>query len=252
MTQTVIFDMDGVIVDTEPVHSYAYFQHFAELNIDVSKDMFTSFMGNSTRNTFQKLKEMFPIEGEVEDLIQRKRTLFNDAFDNKEDLYLIEGVEKLIQDLHGNGMQLILASSAAKVTIDRVFRRFNLFPFFSHLVSGEDFPESKPNPAIFIEAQRLSGNDKANCIVIEDSTNGILAANGAGIYCVGYKSANSKNQNYESADLVIHHFNELDLEKLKLLLFENTPLGRSLVRHWFENQWATGGAKPPTLLVSPR
>ncbi|HEY4627695.1 MAG TPA: HAD hydrolase-like protein, partial [Flavobacterium sp.] len=72
MTQTVIFDMDGVIVDTEPIHSYAYFQHFAELNIAVSKDMFTSFMGNSTRNTFQKLKEIFPIDLEVEDLIQRK------------------------------------------------------------------------------------------------------------------------------------------------------------------------------------
>src|SRR4051812_11119923 len=126
MTKTVIFDMDGVIVDTEPVHNYAYFQHFDELNIDVSKEMFTTFMGNSTRNTFQKLKDLFPIEHEVEDLIQKKRTLFNDAFDSKEDLYLIEGVEKLIQDLHRNGMQLILASSASKVTIERVFNRFNL------------------------------------------------------------------------------------------------------------------------------
>jgi len=135
--------MDGVIVDTEPVHSYAYFQHFAELNIDVSAAMFTSFMGNSTRNTFQKLKELFPIELEVEDLIQRKRDIFNDAFDNKKDLFLIEGVEKLIKDLHQNGMQLIVASSAAKVTIDRVFKRFNLHQYFSHIVSGEDFPNSK-------------------------------------------------------------------------------------------------------------
>ena len=212
MTQTVIFDMDGVIVDTEPVHSYAYFQHFAELNIDVSADMFTSFMGNSTRNTFQKLKEIFPIDLEVEDLIQRKRAIFNDAFDNKEDLYLIEGVEKLIQDLHGNGMQLILASSAAKVTIERVFRRFNLHQYFTHIVSGEDFPNSKPHPAIFEYAASLSVAPKENCIVIEDSTNGIKAAKAAGIFCVAYNSENSKLQDLSLADVVVNHFDELSFE----------------------------------------
>ena len=212
MTQTVIFDMDGVIVDTEPVHSYAYFQHFAELNIDVSKDMFTSFMGNSTRNTFQKLKEIFPIDLEVEDLIQRKRAIFNDAFDNKEDLYLIEGVEKLIQDLHGNGIQLILASSAAKVTIDRVFKRFNLHQYFTHIVSGEDFPNSKPHPAIFEFAANLSVAPKENCIVIEDSTNGIKAAKAAGLFCVGYNSENSKLQDLSLADVVVNHFDELNFE----------------------------------------
>jgi HAD superfamily hydrolase (TIGR01509 family) len=217
MIQTVIFDMDGVIVDTEPVHSYAYFQHFSELKIDVSKEMFTSFMGNSTRNTFQKLKELFPIETEVEDLIHRKRTLFNDAFDNKEDLYLIEGVEKLIQDLHQNGMQLILASSAAKVTIERVFNRFNLHQYFSHIVSGEDFPHSKPHPAIFEHAASLSIASKENCIVIEDSTNGIRAAKAAGLFCIGYNSENSKLQDLSLADVFVEDLNELNFERISKL-----------------------------------
>ena len=214
MIQTVIFDMDGVIVDTEPVHSYAYFQHFDELNIDVSKDMFTSFMGNSTRNTFQKLKELFPIDGEVEDLIQRKRTLFNDAFDNKEDLYLIEGVEKLIQDLHRNGMLLILASSAAKVTIERVFKRFNLHQYFTHIVSGEDFPNSKPHPAIFVYAASLSSAPKENCVVIEDSTNGIRAAKAAEIFCIGYNSENSKLQDLSLADVVVENLDDLSFDRI--------------------------------------
>lgn len=221
MIQTVIFDMDGVIVDTEPVHNYAYFQHFAELNIDVSKDMFTSFMGNSTRNTFQKLKELYPIEGEVEDLIQRKRALFNDAFDTKEDLELLEGVEELIKNLHSNGIQLILASSAAKVTIDRVFRRFDLHQYFSHIVSGEDFPKSKPDPAIFEHAASLSIASKENCIVIEDSTNGIKAAKAAGIFCVGYNSINSKLQDLSLADVVVNHFEELNYEKITTSLVSN-------------------------------
>lgn len=214
MIQTVIFDMDGVIVDTEPVHSYAYFQHFTELKIDVSKEMFTTFIGNSTRNTFQKLKELYAIDGEVEDLIQRKRTLFNDAFDNKENLELLEGVEKLIKDLHTNGMQLIVASSAAKVTIDRVFRRFNLHQYFSHIVSGEDFPNSKPHPAIFEYAASLSIGSKENCIVIEDSANGIIAAKAAGIFCVGYNSEHSKLQDLSKADFIINHFDELNYEKI--------------------------------------
>jgi beta-phosphoglucomutase len=217
MIQTVIFDMDGVIVDTEPVHHYAYFKLFKELDIEVSDETYTSFTGNSTRNTFQKLKNLFPVEEEVEDLIQRKRTLFNDAFDTKEDLFLLEGVEKLIKDLHVNGMQLILASSASKVTIDRVFKRFGLSSYFSHRVSGEDFPNSKPHPAIFEHAASLSVAPKQNCIVIEDSTNGVLAAKAAGIFCVGYVSKNSKLQDLSLADLIVNHFDELNYENISKL-----------------------------------
>lgn len=215
MIQTVIFDMDGVIVDTEPVHRYAYFKQFDELNITVTEDMYTSFTGFSTRNTFQKLKEVFVIEQEVEDLIQRKRNIFNDAFDSKADLELLQGVENLIKELHQNGMQLILASSASKVTIERVFSRFKLHDYFTHVVSGEDFPKSKPHPAIFEHAASLSVAPKENCIVIEDSTNGIKAAKAAGILCVGYNSVHSEAQDLSEADVVINHFNELGFDTLK-------------------------------------
>lgn len=218
MIKTVIFDMDGVIVDTEPVHRYAYYKQFTELNIEVPEEMYTSFTGLSTRNTFQTLKGNFPsIEHEVEDLIQWKRNIFNDAFDTKEDLYLLAGVEDLIKDLYAKGIQLILASSASKVTIERVFTRFNLHQYFSHIVSGEDFPQSKPNPAIFIHAASLSIAPKEECIIIEDSTNGIKAAKGAGIFCVGYRSEHSNLQDYSEADIVINHFSELNAEKISQL-----------------------------------
>lgn len=214
MIQTVIFDMDGVIVDTEPVHHFAYSQLFAELNILVPQKVYTSFTGLSTRNTFQKLKQIYSIDEEVEDLIQRKRSLFNDAFDTTADLQLLEGVEKLIKDLYKNNIQLILASSASKVTIERVFSRFGLHHYFSQIVSGEDFPKSKPDPAIFLYAASLSIYPKENCIVIEDSTNGIEASKAAGIFCIGYNSANSKLQDLSKADLVINHFDDLTSERI--------------------------------------
>jgi HAD superfamily hydrolase (TIGR01509 family) len=217
MIQTVIFDMDGVIVDTEPVHRYAYYKQFEELNIEVTEAMYTSFTGFSTRNTFQTLKEQFQLEQEVEDLIQRKRSIFNDAFDTKEDLELLEGVRALIEDLHQNGIQLIVASSASKVTIDRVFTRFELHDFFTHIVSGEDFPKSKPHPAIFEHAASLSLAPKENCIVIEDSTNGVKAAKAAEIFCVGYNSEHSKDQNLAEADVVINHFKELNAKVVRAL-----------------------------------
>ena len=209
--------MDGVIVDTEPVHRYAYYKQFEELNIEVTEAMYTSFTGFSTRNTFQTLKEQFQLTHEVEDLIQRKRSIFNDAFDTKEDLELLEGVRALIEDLFQNGIQLIVASSASKVTIDRVFTRFGLHDFFTHIVSGEDFPKSKPHPAIFEHAASLSIAPKENCIVIEDSTNGVKAAKAAGIFCVGYNSEHSKDQNLAEADVVINHFKELNAKVVSAL-----------------------------------
>ena len=114
--------------------------------------------------------------------------------------------------MHQNGIQLILASSSSKVTINRVFNRFKLHTYFSHIVSGEDFPQSKPNPAIFLEAVRLSKSNKENCIVIEDSTNGVTAAKAAGLKCIGYNSLHSKLQNLSEADFIAQHFNELNFE----------------------------------------
>ena len=207
--------MDGVIVDTEPVHHYAYNQHFKQLNIEVTPEMYATFTGNSTKNTYEKLKSHFEIAESVPDLVEAKRNLFNDAFDSKEDLCLIDGVEDLIKELYHNGMQLVLASSSANVTIDRVFRRFGLHQYFTHLVSGEDFPNSKPHPAIFEHAAKLSQTSVENCIVIEDSTNGILAAKAAGIYCIGYDSINTKLQDYSKADKVIKDFSELNFEIIK-------------------------------------
>ena len=216
--------MDGVIVDTEPVHHYAYNQHFKLLNIEVNAEMYASFTGNSTKNIFERLKIQFNLDEEVDAMVETKRNLFNDAFDSKEDLYLLDGVEDLIKDLHSNGMQLVLASSSATLTINRIFNRFGLHKYFTHIVSGEDFPKSKPHPAIFLKAAELANTLVENCIVIEDSTNGIMAAKAAGIYCIGYDSFHSKLQDYSLADVVITDFKELSYAKIKNLNYPTAAL----------------------------
>jgi beta-phosphoglucomutase len=217
MIRTVIFDMDGVIIDTEPVHHYAFFTQFGELGINVSDEEYASFLGSSTRNVFQRLKQRYNLPQELDELLKRKREIFNQRFDSDPDLDLLPGVRTLIEDLHAHQVQLVLASSASKATIARVFNRFGLAPYFTHIVSGEDFEESKPNPAIFLHAAELAETPVSECVVIEDSSNGMAAAKAAGIYCIGYASPHSAGQDVHLADLVIQDFSELSAEKIQAL-----------------------------------
>lgn len=218
MIRTVIFDMDGVIIDTEPIHHHAFFTQFAELGITVSDALYASFLGSSTRNVFQRLKQEFGLPQQVDELLRRKRELFNQAFDTDADLDLLPGVRALIEDIQRHGIQLVLASSASKATIARVFDRFGLGPYFSHRVSGEDFAQSKPNPEIFVHAASLAQTPVAECIVIEDSANGVAAAKAAGIYCIGYASPHSVGQDLRLADRVIQDFAELSAVEIQQLV----------------------------------
>jgi beta-phosphoglucomutase len=215
MIRTVIFDMDGVIIDTEPIHHHAFFTQFAELGITVSDELYASFLGSSTRNVFQRLKQEFALPQEVADLLLRKRELFNQAFDEDASLDLLPGVRALIEELKAHGVQMVLASSASKATIGRVFTRFGLAPYFTHTISGEDFAQSKPNPAIFLHAAELAETPVTECIVIEDSANGVAAAKAAGIYCVGYASPHSAGQDLRLADRVIQDFSELSAAQIQ-------------------------------------
>lgn len=209
MIRTVIFDMDGVIIDTEPIHHHAFFTQFAELGIPVSAAEYASFLGKSTRNVFQVLKQKYGLAQDVEAMVMRKRELFNKSFDEDASLDLLPGVRVLIEDLRRHDIQLVVASSASKATIARVFDRFGLGPYFAHRVSGEDFAESKPHPAIFLRAAELAATPVTECIVIEDAANGVAAAKAAGIYCIAYLSPHSEGQNLHQADRIIRDFNEL-------------------------------------------
>ncbi|MCT2564604.1 HAD family hydrolase [Chryseobacterium herbae] len=212
--KAVLFDMDGVIVDTEPLHRKAYFTTFDELGITVSEELYTSFTGASTKRVFETLIGKYNLSQTYEALSAIKRAHFKDYFDNDEEFDLIPGVKELIKHYHENGVKLILASSATMITINMVFEKFGLEQYFSGKISGAALKESKPHPEVFLLAAEMAEEPGANCMVIEDSTNGILAAHRAEIFCAAYRSPHSKNQDYTLADIVVSDYEELKLDKL--------------------------------------
>ena len=201
--------MDGVIIDSEEIHKKAYYEMFNTLNIEVSDTLYKSFTGSSTINAFQRLVAHFNLKNDPKELVLDKRKRYVNFFENDPNLHLVAGVEEIIKYFYNKGIILILASSSAMINIDRVFNRFNLNTYFAAKISGADLKESKPNPEIFNKAAILENISKENCVVIEDSDNGITAANDANIFVFGYANKLSEGQTLENADFVINHFSEL-------------------------------------------
>ena len=214
MLKAIIFDMDGVLINSEPLHRKAYFDMFEEFNLNVSNRLYESFTGKSTSAICKELCEIFDISISHEKLILSKRKHFKTIFDNDPEFQMIDGALSLIKNYFYHNLTLILASSASMTNINRIFKKFDLDKFFKAKISGADLKESKPNPEIFIKAAKLSGFSKSECIVIEDSTNGIIAAKSAEIFCIGFNSPNSKNQNYKEADLITNDLNEIMFSKI--------------------------------------
>jgi HAD superfamily hydrolase (TIGR01509 family) len=205
----VIFDMDGVIIDSEEIHKKAYYETFNALNIEVSDTLYKSFTGSSTINAFQRLVAHFNLKNDPEELVLDKRKRYVNFFENDPNLHLVTGVEEIIKYFYKKGIILILASSSAMINIDRVFNRFKLNTYFAAKISGADLKESKPNPEIFNKAAILGNISKESCVVIEDSDNGITAANDANIFVFGYANKLSEGQTLQNADFVINDFSEL-------------------------------------------
>jgi len=201
--------MDGIIIDSEVLHKKAYYETFISLGVAVSEELYKTLTGSSTLNVFQKLIAHFDLDNDPNELVLQKRKRFVNYFNNDPTLHLVIGVEEIIKYFYDKGLTLVLASSASMGNIDRVFDRFNLNQYFTAKISGADLAKSKPFPEIFEKAAILGNADIKNCIVIEDSDNGIKAANDAGIFVFGYRNPMAADQTLEKADRIITEFEEL-------------------------------------------
>jgi beta-phosphoglucomutase len=205
----IIFDMDGVIIDSEEIHKKAYYETFEAVGVDVSEELYKTLTGSSTINAFQKLVHHFNLDDKPEELVLNKRARYVHFFENDPTLHLVKGVESLIKHCSKKDLVLILASSSAMVNINRVFDRFDLHQYFTAKISGADLTASKPHPEIFEKAALLGQTSKENCIVIEDSDNGIKAANDAHIFVFGYRNPMVADQTLKNANAIIDDFSEL-------------------------------------------
>lgn len=213
MFQCVIFDMDGVIIDSEPLHYRVFEDHCKDLGFKASTAEYDSFIGSAEAEMFAYLREKYRLPETVESLVENKRLRFLEylrGLDEKP----IPGVEALVRALAARNIKLALASSSDMAIIDAVLDKFNMAQLFDVVVSGAALERSKPAPDIFLRAAALLGVSPDVCLVIEDSKNGVTAAKAAGMKCIGYYNPNSGGQDLSAADRIISRFSELDCDEL--------------------------------------
>ncbi|MCM8711405.1 HAD family phosphatase [Clostridium sp. SYSU_GA19001] len=218
MLKAVIFDMDGVIFDSELVHAKLEKSLLKEMGVDLTHEEIESFVGTSSYYMWEMLKGKYGLSKTVEELVKIERDSYFELLvsENHED-NIVKGVKELIQELHKNKVKLAVASSSPVNVIDTVVDMYDIRQYFNALVSGDYVERSKPNPDIFLYAAEKLGVKPEECIVIEDSSNGVLAAKRAEMKCIGYRNVNSGKQDLSPADLVISDYSEISYEKLKEL-----------------------------------
>ena len=215
MINTVIFDLDGVIIDSEPIHFDLERQMFDELNIHVSTNEHNSFVGMSSQNMWNLIVRNYDLPYPAQNLVKKKFDLYMEYLDSQDSLKPIPGVYTLIRALFDSQFKLAIASSSHLDTIEKVIRKFNLSEFFMARISGTDLKHSKPDPEIFLMAAKRLDSKPQECLVIEDSENGVKAAKAASMKCIGYQNPNSGSQNLNQADIVIHSFEELNVTRIR-------------------------------------
>lgn len=211
MISTVIFDMDGVIIDSEPIYFEVEQSLFREVGLELTKEEHSKYVGRS--DLWETVVNKYNLDVNIDEIHKKEKSRYLDIIENSFDDGPIDGVEKVIQDLHANGITLVLASSSEMKNIELVLTKFGLLKYFDLRISGDDLDTSKPHPEIFEEAAKMAQTPPEKCLVIEDSTNGVKAAKAANMKCIGFKNPNSGNQDLSPADFVIESFDEFDLER---------------------------------------
>ena len=218
MDQCVIFDLDGVIIDSEPVHKICEKEIFRMLGISISEFEHNAFIGVTDEMMWSQIVNSYSLSIKVPEIIKIKKSLYMEYLKLGINIKPVQYVSELISDLYRNDFLLIVASSSPHEQIDFVLSNFGLTRYFHYIVSGEDVKTSKPHPDIFIKAAKFVGVEPKSCVVIEDSFNGLMAAKSANMRCIGYKNPNSGNQDLSEADVVVHSLKEISVSLIKELL----------------------------------
>jgi HAD superfamily hydrolase (TIGR01509 family) len=209
MLKAVIFDMDGVLVDSEPLHARAHVLSLKELGIHINIEYCYHFIGSTTLHMLNTMIKDFNLNFTANELLD----LYNKA---KQKLIDIEGYDaipftkELIMDLHNNGIKLAIASSSTIEEITNVVNALGISEYFNKLISGTTVAKPKPAPDVFLKAVQELGVECNECIIIEDSCNGVNAAVSANIPVIGYINEHSGQQDLSKACFLIEGFEEIN------------------------------------------
>jgi HAD superfamily hydrolase (TIGR01509 family) len=217
----IIFDMDGVLIDSEPLHFDFESKLFKSLGITVSREQHETFVGTSSKTMWTIISQTHNLPFSLKELIFKGQLEFPVYLENRDPIKLIPGIEKLLVKLKNAGFSIALASSSPQKFISYILDKCNISEYFQIKVSGDDVTNGKPNPEIFLKTAELIGFQPKDCLVIEDSANGVHAAVKAGMKCIGYSNPGSGNQNLQKADLIIKSFSQLTIPAIESLF--NSP-----------------------------
>lgn len=210
MIQGVIFDMDGLLVDSEPWWREAEIIVFSELSRAPQPEDFERMMGNRIQDVISQWYARYPWQGKSFDEVQQaivdqvQRLVTTHA-------ELMPGVLKILNKLTQKKIPIALASSSPYRLIRGLMEHYGIYRNFQIVCSAENEKYGKPHPAVFLKAAQELNIHPKNLLVFEDSFNGVIAAKAAGMLCVAIPAKDHRDQSrFKAADLVLHSLEDFD------------------------------------------
>lgn len=216
MLKGVIFDMDGVLVNTEPMHYESFRLLMEEYAESLPYYEFKKFIGSTVSSFTSYLKKIYKLKENEEDIIQKMRVK-KEFLIAQNGYQEVEGTRELLQDLKRNGIKVAIASSSPMADIQRITKALGIASYFEIFISGEELETSKPAPDIFLKAAEKLYLQPEDCLVIEDSFHGVSAARAANMACIGFENPDSGDQNLSGADMIVLGFEEIDTYFLQVV-----------------------------------
>lgn len=216
MLKAVIFDMDGVIADTEPAYKIATDELLQEYGIVTADDYQDQFIGVTSEFMWTTIINEFHLPLTPEEcirIIDEKRAVMEE----KDGLHPLPNVIDLIKRLFDAGYPLAVASSSPMTEIHRVTELFDIKKYFRVFFSGEECANSKPDPEVFLKTADALQIRPEECLVIEDSANGLRAASRADMKSVGFANPIFGNQDLSMATTIVSDFQELTITRCQEL-----------------------------------
>ncbi len=186
-TKAVIFDMDGVLTDSEPVINAAAIAGLREFGVESVHEDFLPFVGAGEDRYIGGVAEKYG-KVYVPEMKRRVYEIYLEILPER--LGVFPGVHEFLEKLRAAGLLLAVASSADRIKVEANLRTARIpLAWFKTVVTGEDVEKKKPAPDIYLRAAWLLGVEPATCCVVEDAINGVLAAKAAGMRCAAVETS---------------------------------------------------------------